>query len=94
MPVDSNYVQVPSGVGNTVVFGKPGARIGKVEVVVTGTGTVTIYDNAATNSGNILAAVPASAPVGYEIVVELEVINGIVAAGSASSPVVNVTFSN
>lgn len=94
MPVDSNYVPIPAGAGNTVVFGKGGARLGKIEVIgPVGAGTVTLYDNATTNSGNILAVVPASAPIGYEIVIEIQVTNGIVATGSTSSPACNVTYS-
>jgi len=94
MPVDSQYAVVPAGVGNTVVSAKPGTRLGKVEVIgPVGAGTVTLYDNATTNSGPILFVVPVSAPIGAEYPVEVEVINGIVATGSSGSPSVNVTYS-
>lgn len=94
MPVDSLIGNVPAGAGNTVISAKSGVRIGKVTVIgPVGAGTVTIYDNATTNSGFILFVVPASAPIGSWYPVEVECQNGITAAGSTSSPSVNITFS-
>lgn len=86
------YVAVPAGAGNTVVWGSP-CGLKRVEVIgPVGTGTVTLYDNATTNSGNVLVVVPASAPIGSVYEVDMTATAGIVAAGSTGSPAVNVTI--
>ena len=66
---------------------KAGAgRLLKV-VVTTATagGAITIYDNASTNSGTILLAVPAAAAAGTVYDVNLPAANGIYAYQSAAS---------
>jgi len=94
MAIDSLIAAVPAGVGNTVVSAQKGVRIGKIIVIgPVGAGAVTVYDNATTNSGFILGVVPASAPIGYWIPIEVEVINGITVAGSTNSPACNITYS-
>lgn len=74
---------------NVVIKGTPG-RIGKVVVTATGTAGVNIYDNATTNSGTILLAVPANAVVGTIYDVQLPAAAGITVGGVASSPALTI----
>jgi hypothetical protein len=86
------YVPIAAGVGTTVVSGSP-CGLKRVEVIgPVGTGTVTLYDNNSTPSGNVLLTVPASAPIGAVYELDMTATTGIVAAGSTGSPAVNVTI--
>jgi len=82
---------VPSGVGNTVIKNTAG-RLCRIVVTTGGTGAVTFYDNASTNSGTVLFIVPGSAATGATYDVQMPAVNGIVAAGSTSSSALTVSF--
>lgn len=89
----SQYANVPTGAGNTVVRSSAGS-LGTVVVTTTGTGTGTVnfYDNASTNSGQVLLAIPATATAGQIFVVGGAVKNGIVVTNVASGPVLTVFY--
>lgn len=76
------------------VTAKAGAgRLLKVVVTATGTGIITIYDNASTGSGVILFVVPASPPVGTIYSLDLPAINGITAVSAATPSAVTIGYS-
>lgn len=76
---------------NTVVKGSPG-RLARVLVTATGTGALTIYDNASSPGGTIIALVPASATAGTLIDCQAPAANGITVAGSSANPGVTIFY--
>jgi hypothetical protein len=70
---------------------EPG-RLFKVTVTTLGTAALNFYDNATTNSGTILLAIPASAAVGTIYTVDMPTANGIWCASGANSPAVTVSY--
>lgn len=100
--VDAQHaLQVSSG-GTTAVSvasATPGAvkssagRLCRVIITTLGTGSQVFYDNASAASGTILFATAASAPVGTIYDIQAPAVNGIYAAGAASTPVCTVLYS-
>jgi hypothetical protein len=84
---------VATGAGNTVVSASAG-RIARVLVAAAGTGTgnVVFYDNATTNSGNIVGVVPATVAIGTTYLFDMPVTNGIVAVNVADGPALTVSY--
>ncbi len=78
-------------VGNTIVKATPG-RLVHVLVTALGTGALTIYDNATTNTGTIIGVVPASAPVGSLYALHMPAANGITVQGNAANPGVTIAW--
>jgi len=76
---------------NTVIKATPG-RLARILVTATGTNQMAIYDNATTNSGTIIAIVPANAVVGTLIDCQAIALNGITVAGNASNPGVTIFY--
>lgn len=77
---------------NTVVKAAPG-RLFRVLVTATGTNPLLIYDNASTNSGTVIGALPASPAVGATYDFELPAANGITVGGNSANPGVTVSWS-
>lgn len=84
---------VPANAANVVVKASAG-RLFRVLVTTTGANPMLIYDNATTNSGTIIGALPASPAVGTIYDFEMPAANGITIAGSATNPAVTVSYSN
>lgn len=85
---------VPTGAGNTVIKASAG-RLIRVLVTTAGTGTgnVTFYDNATTNSGLVIGVIPATVsvtgvPYDFEAPAQL----GITVANVANGPVFTVCY--
>jgi hypothetical protein len=76
---------------NTVVKATPG-RLARLLVTATGTNQLTIYDNATTSSGTIIAIVPANAAVGTLIDCQAIALNGITIAGNAANPGITIFY--
>ncbi len=81
-------------VGNTVIKAAAGrlCRIAITAAAGTTTGNTTIYDNATTNSGTVLAVVPNNTAVGTFVDVQMPAANGITVNGSANSPAMTISF--
>lgn len=82
---------VPANASNVVVKGSAG-RLCRVLVTTTGVTAMQIFDNATTNSGTIIGALPASAAIGGAYDFEMPAANGITIAGSATNPAVTVSW--
>lgn len=78
---------------NTVIKGSAGTLC-RVLVTTTGTNPMNIYDNATTNSGTIIGALPASPAVGSIYDFQMPATNGITVGGNASNPGVTISYSN
>lgn len=76
---------------NTVVKASAG-RLCRVLITTTNTAAVSIYDNATTNTGTIIGAVPASAAVGTSFTFQTPAANGITVGGAATNPAMTVSF--
>jgi hypothetical protein len=76
---------------NTVVKSGPG-RLARILVTATGTGALTIYDNASGPSGTIIALAPANAAVGMFIDCQAPAANGITVAGNSNNPGVTIFY--
>lgn len=89
------YVNVPATTaGNTVVKGAP-CQLRRIVVLTTGTGSgtfVSVYDNATTNSGNVLFSFPSNAAAGTIYEVELPAAVGITVAQVTNGPGLNVVW--
>lgn len=84
---------IAAGVGTTVIKATPG-RLGRVSVTTASTtGVLTIYDNASTGSGTVLAAIPTNAAIGTSFDFQMPAANGITAVGAANSAGVTVSYS-
>lgn len=90
----ANAVQTANTAGNVVIKGLPG-YLWTATVTVVGTAELDIFDNATTNAGNKLLAIPANAPVGsiYSFVGGGRASAGIVSAGVLNCPGVTFYFS-
>lgn len=77
--------------GNTVVKSSPG-RLARILVTASGTNALTIYDNASSPSGTIIALVPASAAAGTFIDCQAPAANGITVAGNSNNPGVTIFY--
>lgn len=82
---------VPANASNVVVKATPG-RLCRVLVTATGANPMQIFDNATTNSGTIIGALPASPAIGTVLDAEMPAANGITIAGSATNPAVTVSW--
>ena len=77
--------------GNTVVKASPG-RLCRVLVTTTNTNPMQIFDNASTNTGTIIGALPASPAVGTVYDFQLPAAAGITVAGNAANPAVTISY--
>jgi len=83
----------------SVASATPGAvkasagRLCRIIITTLGSGSQVFYDNASAASGTILFATAASAAVGTIYDVQAPAVNGIYAAGAASTPVCTVLYS-
>jgi len=68
---------------NTVIKATAGRLVNAV-VTTLGTTDTLIYDNATTNSGTVLAIVPAYAPTGYIAFFNMPAANGITVGSNAT----------
>lgn len=91
-PAQAYFTASYGTAGTFTLKGTPG-RLVMVTVTASSTGAVTFYDNATTNSGTILLAVPASAAVGTVYAVSLPAANGITVILAASPSTVTVGWS-
>jgi hypothetical protein len=101
--VDTNgLVLVPGGTGtvaiaasktaNTVVKASVG-RLCRVLVTTVGTSTtVSIFDNATTNSGTVIGIFPGTAVAGTVYDFEMPAVNGITVGGASTNPALTVSF--
>lgn len=78
---------------NTVVKASPG-RLCRAVVTTAGAGagSVLIYDNATTNSGTIIGAIPATVAAGTTYEFEMPAAAGVTVRGVASGPVFTVSY--
>ena len=85
--------RVPTGAGNTVIKAAPG-RLARAVVTTAGTGTgqLLFYDNATTNSGTVIGAIPATIAVGTTYEFSMPAANGITAVNVLNGPVVTVSY--
>lgn len=93
MPEFDRTATVASGAANTVVKAAPG-RIRNITVTTAGSGAgnVLIYDNASTNSGVVVAMIPATIAVGTFYAFWMPCANGIVIQNVSSGPVLTVSY--
>lgn len=84
-------IAIAAGKTTVTVVKASGGRLGRILVTTTGTNAMLIYDNATTNTGTIIGAVPASAPIG-PVESGFPAANGITVAGNASNPGVTISF--
>jgi hypothetical protein len=82
---------VPANASNVVVKGAAG-RLCNVLITATGVTSMVIYDNATTNSGTVIGAIPASPTVGNTYNFSMPAANGITIAGSATNPAITVSW--
>lgn len=76
---------------NTVVKSSPG-RLARILVTAAGTGALTVYDNASSSGGTIIALVPASVGVGTLVDCQAPAANGITVAGNSANPGVTIFY--
>lgn len=93
MPEFDRTVSVASGAANTVIKASPG-RVRNVLVTTAGTGSgnVLFYDNATTNSGTVIAELPATIAVGTFYSFCMPAGLGIVCQNVSSGPVLTVSY--
>lgn len=84
---------IAASAGTTVVKATAG-RLCKAVVTTAGTATdnITVYDNATTGSGTILAIIPGGTTVGTVYDLQMPAANGITAVNVASGPAVTLSF--
>jgi hypothetical protein len=87
------YTAVATGAANTVITNAPG-RLSRLIVTVagTGSGSVNIYDNATTNTGTVVAAIPATIAVGTIYPLDVPLVNGAVAVNVLNGPVLIAVY--
>lgn len=92
-PPTTTATQAANTAGNVVVKASAGALY-SATITATGTAGLNIYDNASTNSGTILLAIPANATVGtiYSFPAGQPAANGIVSNGVANCPAVTFAY--
>ena len=77
---------------NTVVKASAG-RLCRVLVTTAGTATtVSIFDNATTNSGTIIGMFPGTATAGTVYDFEMPAVSGITVGGASTNPAITVSF--
>lgn len=87
----SSTTFVATGAANTVVKNTKG-RLCRISVTAAGTTAFTVYDNASTNSGNIIFASPATTVIGTVYDIQIWAVNGITLANTASGPALAVSW--
>lgn len=103
VPVDLNgNVAIPGGSATTAIAASKSAntvvkaaagRLCRVLVTTAGTvTTVSIFDNATTNSGTIIGTFPGAATAGTTYDFEMPAANGITVGGSATNPAITVSY--
>ena len=75
--------------GNTVIKASAG-RLCRVLVTTAGTAAMLIYDNATTNSGTVIGAIPANAVAGSLYDFQMPAANGITVDGDGNNPAVTI----
>ena len=88
----SNYTQVAATTATDTVIKASAGRLCSVQVIVTGSNPMAIYDNATAGSGTVLAQLPASPTVGTIYQFLIPSVNGITVKGSATNPGVNIVW--
>jgi hypothetical protein len=76
---------------NTVVKAGPG-RLARLLVTASGTGALSVYDNAGAPSGTIIALVPAGAAAGTLIDCQAPAASGLTVAGNSNNPAVTIFY--
>lgn len=90
----TNNASVPTGAGNTVVKNSAGALVSIVVTTAgTGSGNVLVYDNASTNSGTVLFALPATVSVATFYIINGWALAGITIQNVLNGPVLTVFYS-
>jgi predicted secreted protein len=79
-------------VANTVVKATPGRLCRVLVTSVAGAAVTSIFDNATTNSGTVLAAIPASAAIGTVTSFEMPAAAGITVGGASTNPAMTISF--
>ncbi len=89
----SSTTSVASGAANTVVKASAG-RLCRAVVTTTGTGSgnVQFFDNATTNSGVVIGAIPATVTAGATYDFSMPASAGITVQNVANGPVITVSF--
>lgn len=77
--------------GNTVVKASAG-RICNILITTTNTNPMQVFDNSTTNSGTVIACLPASPTVGTTYTFNMPAANGITVGGSATNPGVTISW--
>jgi hypothetical protein len=91
-PGGSATVAIPvDTAANTVVKNSSG-RLCRVLITTSAASAVNIYDNASTNSGTIIGAIPANAAVGSMYDFEMPAVNGITVGGGATNPAMTISY--
>lgn len=81
-----------SHAGNTVVKAAAG-RLCRVLITVAGTATtVSIFDNATTNTGTTIGIFPGNTAIGTVYDFEMPAVNGITVGGASTNPGVTVSY--
>lgn len=89
-----NNTAIAAAVTVPTVIKNSGGRLARVLVTTVGTGVMTFYDNASTNSGTVIGIIPASSAVnGIPFVFMAPTSNGITASSTATAPAVTVMWS-
>lgn len=94
VPGDSavQHTAIPAGhTANTVIKGSAGTYYGML-ITSVGVGVPQVFDNATTNSGDIIDTQAASASIGLDHFFEdgIECSNGIVVSGGATMPAMTI----
>ena len=76
---------------NTVVKASAG-RLCRVLITATGTAEMDIFDNASTNSGTKIGAIPANPTIGQVFDLRMPATNGITVGGSSNNPGVTISW--
>lgn len=86
-------VAIAASAGTTVVKASAG-RVCKAVVTTAGTASdnITIYDNATTGSGTVLAIVPGGTTVGTVFDLQMPAANGITVVNVASGPAITLSY--
>jgi hypothetical protein len=92
-PGGSATVAIAAGhTANTVVSASPG-RLCRVLITTAGTATtVSIFDNATTNSGTIIGIFPGTATAGTVFDFEMPAVNGITVGGASTNPAMTISY--
>lgn len=88
----THTVQVASGTAANTVVKSTAGRLCRLLITATGTVSMSIFDNATTNSGTVIGIVPANPVVGTTYDFNLPAINGITVGGSGSNPGFTVSY--